>query len=56
LSEQALIDFCRSQIAHFKCPTAIEFIVLPKTSTGKIMKYVLREKEWAGHDTRISGG
>jgi fatty-acyl-CoA synthase len=28
---------------------------LPKTSTGKIQKYVLREKEWAGFDKRIKG-
>jgi fatty-acyl-CoA synthase len=50
-----LIDFCRDEIAHFKCPTTVEFTVLPKTSTGKIQKYVLREKEWAGHDKRIQG-
>ncbi|GMV91376.1 MAG: acyl-CoA synthetase [Candidatus Hydrogenedentota bacterium] len=50
-----LITFCRNEIAHFKCPTVIEFTVLPKTSTGKIQKYVLREKEWAGHDKRIQG-
>lgn len=50
-----LIEFCRSEIAHFKCPTAIEFIELPKTSTGKIQKYVLRDKEWAGRDKRIQG-
>ena len=50
-----LIAFCREQIAHFKCPTAIEFGPLPKTSTGKIQKYVLRDKEWRGHDKRIQG-
>ena len=55
VSEQELIAFCRDQIAHFKCPTAIEFTTLPKTSTGKIQKFVLREKEWAGSDKRIKG-
>ena len=54
-SEKELIAFCRDQIAHFKCPTAIEFTTLPKTSTGKIQKFVLREKEWAGSDKRIKG-
>jgi fatty-acyl-CoA synthase len=54
-SAKELIDFCRSEIAHYKCPTAIEFMDLPKTSTGKIQKYVLREKEWAGFDKRIKG-
>ena len=35
-------------IAHFKCPAAVEFGDLPKTSTGKVQKFVLREREWAG--------
>jgi fatty-acyl-CoA synthase len=55
VAAQDLIDFCRTSIAHFKCPTAVEFTALPKTSTGKIRKYVLREKEWAGHEKRIQG-
>lgn len=55
VSAEDLIAFCRNEIAHFKCPTVIEFTVLPKTSTGKIQKYVLREREWAGHDKRIQG-
>jgi fatty-acyl-CoA synthase len=51
--ERELIDFCRERLAHFKCPKAIEFGELPKTSTGKIQKFRLREKEWAGRDRRI---
>jgi len=39
-----LIEFCRSRLAHFKCPKAVHFGALPKTSTGKIRKNVLREK------------
>ncbi len=54
VTEVELIAFCREHIAHFKCPDAIEFGDLPKTSTGKVQKYVLREKEWAGHDRRIN--
>jgi fatty-acyl-CoA synthase len=46
-TEQEIIAFCREQLAHFKCPKAIEFCELPKTSTGKIQKFRLREKEWA---------
>ena len=56
VTEQELIQFCRSQIAAFKCPTTIEFTTLPKTSTGKIQKYLLREKEWVGFEKRIYGG
>ncbi len=52
-SEQGIIAFCRERLAHFKCPAAVEFGDLPKTSTGKIQKYVLREKEWAGFEKRI---
>ena len=41
-----LIAFARARIAHFKCPKRVEFCELPKTATGKIQKYVLREREW----------
>ena len=40
-----LIDFCRERLAHFKCPRLFVFRELPKTSTGKIQKFVVRE--WA---------
>jgi fatty-acyl-CoA synthase len=54
LGEPELIDFCRGQIAHFKCPDAIEFGPLPKTSTGKVQKFALREREWRGRERRIN--
>ena len=53
-SEENIIDFCRQHLAHFKCPDAVEFGPLPKTSTGKVQKYVLREKEWRGRASRIN--
>ncbi len=53
-TEADIIAFCRKRIAHFKCPVAIEFGELPKTSTGKVQKYVLREKEWKGREKRIN--
>jgi acyl-CoA synthetase (AMP-forming)/AMP-acid ligase II len=52
-SAEEIVAFARERLAHYKCPDAIEFGPLPKTSTGKVQKYVLREKEWAGRDTRI---
>lgn len=52
-SEAEIVAFCRERIAHFKCPAAVNFGPLPKTSTGKVQKYVLREKEWAGQSKRI---
>nr|WP_236022868.1 hypothetical protein [Dictyobacter formicarum] len=54
LTETELISFCRDRLAHFKCPVAVEFGPLPKTSTGKIQKYVLRDKAWAGLHKRIN--
>jgi fatty-acyl-CoA synthase len=53
-TEAEIIEFCRSHIAHFKCPAAIEFGDLPKTSTGKVHKFVLRDKEWADRAKRIN--
>jgi fatty-acyl-CoA synthase len=52
-SEQEIIAFCRERLAHYKCPDSVEFGPLPKTSTGKVQKFMLREREWAGRDTRI---
>jgi fatty-acyl-CoA synthase len=43
-TEIELIEHCRSQMAKFKAPRAVVFGELPKTSTGKIQKFVLREK------------
>jgi fatty-acyl-CoA synthase len=53
VGEREIIEFCRERLAHFKCPKAVEFAELPKTSTGKIQKFRLREKDWAGRATRI---
>jgi fatty-acyl-CoA synthase len=43
-TEAELIAFCRANLAHFKAPKTIVFSELPKTSTGKIQKFVLRER------------
>jgi fatty-acyl-CoA synthase len=43
-SADDLIAHCRKVLAHFKCPKTIVFADLPKTSTGKIQKHVLREQ------------
>jgi fatty-acyl-CoA synthase len=43
-TEREIIDFCREHMAKFKVPRAVVFGELPKTSTGKIQKFMLREK------------
>jgi fatty-acyl-CoA synthase len=49
VTEQEIIEFCRSNMAHFKAPKAVEFVdALPKTATGKLQKYRLREMYWNG--------
>ena len=43
ISEKDIISFCKETLAGFKCPKKVVFTELPKTSTGKILKYELRE-------------
>jgi fatty-acyl-CoA synthase len=54
-TEAELIAHCRAHIAHFKAPCAVTFGPLQKTSTGKIQKFLLRNKEWEGREMRIQG-
>jgi fatty-acyl-CoA synthase len=42
-SEQDIIDYCRENMARYKVPRTVVFTELPKTSTGKIQKFKLRE-------------
>jgi 3-(methylthio)propionyl---CoA ligase len=50
--EDEIIAFCRERMAHFKCPRRVVFMELPKTGTGKIQKFRLREI--AGSQTAIT--
>lgn len=53
VDEDALIAHVKERIARFKAPDAVEFLeAFPKTSTGKIQKFVLREREWAERGER----
>ncbi len=54
-TEADLKQFCRAQLAHFKCPTSIEFRqTLPRTATGKLQKFKLRESFWEGRERRVN--
>jgi fatty-acyl-CoA synthase len=44
VTEEEIIEHCRRHLARFKAPRAVVFGVLPKTSTGKIQKFVLRQQ------------
>jgi fatty-acyl-CoA synthase len=43
-TSEELIAWCRGRLAHYKCPRTVVFLEIPKTSTGKVQKFVLRER------------
>jgi long-chain acyl-CoA synthetase len=50
-----LIAWTRERLAHFKCPTSVDFLdALPRNPSGKILKRELREPYWKGHQRRIN--
>jgi fatty-acyl-CoA synthase len=53
VTEAEIIEHVRGRLARFKAPKTVTFGELPKTSTGKIQKFVLRDQAWAGSDRRI---
>ncbi|MEU3275272.1 acyl--CoA ligase family protein [Saccharomonospora sp. NPDC006951] len=55
-TEEELLGHVRGLIAGYKVPEVVEFVAeLPKTSTGKIQKFQLRERDWAGQASRVRG-
>jgi acyl-CoA synthetase (AMP-forming)/AMP-acid ligase II len=52
--EQDLISFCRDRLAHFKCPTSVEWRdEIPRNPTGKVLKRELRRPYWEGRDRAV---
>ena len=55
VTEDELIEHCRSLIARYKCPTSIEFRdELARTATGKLQKFKLREPYWEGFERQVN--
>lgn len=55
LTSQDVIQHCRSKLSHYKCPTKVEIVSsLPRTATGKLQKFKLREPYWAGRTRQVS--
>ncbi len=49
-----LIAHCRATLAGYKCPKRVEFHeMLPRTATGKLQKFKLREPFWAGRERKV---
>ena len=53
VTEEGIIRFCKDHMARFKAPKFVEFGDLPKTATGKIQKFKLREQEWSGYERKV---
>ena len=52
--EQELLAFCRTNLAHFKCPRTVDFVdELPRLPTGKLYKRLLRDRYWGNTTSRI---
>ena len=55
VDEAALVAHCRAHIAHYKCPTSIEFRdELARTATGKLQKFKLRSPYWEGREKLVN--
>ncbi len=53
--EAALVAHCRERLAHFKAPRSVELRAsLPRTATGKLQKFKLRQPYWAGRDRQVN--
>jgi acyl-CoA synthetase (AMP-forming)/AMP-acid ligase II len=49
-----LIAYCRTRLAGYKCPKRVDFVdELPRTATGKLQKFKLREPFWAGQERQV---
>jgi fatty-acyl-CoA synthase len=54
VTAEDLITYCRGTLAGFKCPKRVEFVAeLPRTATGKLQKFKLREPFWTGRDRQV---
>lgn len=54
-SAQEIIDFCREGLAHYKCPTSVDFMeVLPRNPSGKLLQNILREPHWKGKARNVN--
>jgi len=54
ITEGELIEHCRAHLAHYKCPTSVEFrLELARTATGKLQKFKLRAPYWEGRERQI---
>ena len=55
MTQEELIAHCRASLAGYKCPKRIEFVeTLPRTATGQLQKFRLREPFWAAQEPALN--
>lgn len=55
ITEEELITYCKARLAGFKAPTSVEFReTIPRTATGKIQKFRLRQEYWEGREHQVN--
>ena len=54
VTEADLVEHVKTRIARFKAPKSVTFGELPKTATGKIQKFALRDRLWSGRERRVN--
>jgi fatty-acyl-CoA synthase len=55
VTQEQLIAHCKSKMAGFKAPTSVDFVdAIPRTATGKVQKFKLRDEYWKGRDRQVN--
>ncbi len=55
LSEEDIFSYCRQNLAHYKCPTSVDWMeVIPRNPSGKVLKTELRKPYWQGRERNVS--
>jgi fatty-acyl-CoA synthase len=55
IDEAAVIAHCKAKIAGYKAPTSVDLVdAIPRTATGKVQKFKLREPHWTGRDRQVN--
>jgi fatty-acyl-CoA synthase len=55
VDEAAVIAHCKQKMAGYKSPTSVDFVdAIPRTATGKVQKFKLREPHWSGRDRQVN--
>jgi fatty-acyl-CoA synthase len=55
LDDAGVIAHCKQRMAGFKAPTTVDFVeAIPRTATGKVQKFKLREPYWTGRDRQVN--